>query len=84
MKVKEIWSYALFVPITMYIFQTISVINDDVKIVDQVEFIYCLPISLFYFFLLYLYKRFLNKLRAKRDYERELVQTGLEGLLNKE
>ncbi|TSE09996.1 hypothetical protein [Aquimarina algiphila] len=83
-KAKTIWSYALFSPIIMYIFQIIAVINEDIGSVDKIEFFYCLPVFIMYCFLLYRYKRFLIDLKAKQDYERELVKTGLEGLLNQE
>ena len=68
----------------MYEFQVIGVINDDVKVVDEVEFFYCLPIMLVYCFLLYRYRLYMSRIRAREDYEKELVKTGLEGLLKNE
>ncbi len=83
-KVKNVWSYALFSPVIMYIFQIIAVVNEDIGSVDKVEFFYCLPVFVTYCFLLYRYKLFLNRQSAKQDYKRELVETGLEGILNHE
>lgn len=83
-RVKHIWSFALFSPISMYLFQIIAVINEDVGSVDKIEFFYCLPFFIIYCYLLYLYKRYLIKLKAQQDYEKDLVKTGLEGLLDQE
>ena len=40
---KNWWVHALIIPITVYLFQLISVINDSEGYVDEVEFIYTVP-----------------------------------------
>lgn len=40
---KTWWVHALIIPISVYLFQFISVINDSEKYVDEVEFIYTVP-----------------------------------------
>lgn len=38
------WYHTLLVPIIMYVFQIISLFNDDQKFIDEFTFIYLLPI----------------------------------------
>ena len=40
---KQWWVHALIIPITVYLFQLISVINDSEGYIDEVEFIYTVP-----------------------------------------
>lgn len=40
---KTWWVHALIIPITVYLFQLIAVINDSELYVDEVEFIYTVP-----------------------------------------
>jgi len=38
------WYHTLIVPITMYIYQIISIFNDDLKYVDEFQLIYIIPV----------------------------------------
>ena len=40
---KQWWVHALIIPIAVYLFQLISVINDSENYMDEVEFIYTVP-----------------------------------------
>jgi len=41
---KNWWAPAILVPISVYLFQLVSVLNDSVEYFDEIEFIYTLPI----------------------------------------
>jgi hypothetical protein len=50
---KTWWVHALIIPITVYLFQFISVVNDSELYVDEVEFIYTVPFLVVIFVILY-------------------------------
>ncbi|REE79765.1 hypothetical protein BX611_2661 [Lutibacter oceani] len=50
---KHWWVHALAIPISVYLFQLISVINDSEEYVDDVEFIYTVPIAVLVMVILY-------------------------------
>jgi hypothetical protein len=50
---KHWWVHALIIPITVYLFQFISVVNDSEGYVDEVEFIYTVPFLVLIFVILY-------------------------------
>jgi len=50
---KHWWVHALIIPITVYLFQLIAVINDSEFYVDEVEFIYTVPIVVIVMVILY-------------------------------
>ncbi|MBI9042647.1 hypothetical protein [Lutibacter sp.] len=50
---KHWWVHALIIPIVVYLFQMISIFNDSLKYVDEVEFIYTIPIAAIVMGLLY-------------------------------
>ncbi|PHQ57514.1 MAG: hypothetical protein COC16_00565 [Lutibacter sp.] len=50
---KHWWVHAILIPITVYLFQLISVINDSIQYVDEVEFIYTVPIAVIIVVILY-------------------------------
>ncbi|WP_456421298.1 hypothetical protein [Lutibacter sp.] len=50
---KHWWVHALIIPISVYLFQLIAVINDSELYVDEVEFIYTVPIAAVIFVILY-------------------------------
>ena len=50
---KHWWVHALIIPITVYSFQLISVINDSEGFVDEVEFVYTVPITIIIVGILY-------------------------------
>ncbi len=51
---KSWWFHAIAVPISVYLFQLISVINDGAQYFDQVEFAYSIPVTGVVLTLLYL------------------------------
>jgi hypothetical protein len=50
---KHWWVHALAIPISVYLFQLIAVINDSELYVDEVEFIYTVPIAVIIIVILY-------------------------------
>ena len=50
---KHWWVHAITIPISVYLFQLISVINDSEEFVDEVEFIYTVPITVIIVVILY-------------------------------
>ncbi|WP_298367279.1 hypothetical protein [uncultured Lutibacter sp.] len=50
---KHWWVHALIIPITIYLFQLISVANDSEQYVDEIEFIYTVPIAILIMVILY-------------------------------
>ena len=50
---KHWWVHAIIIPISVYLFQLIAVINDSEQYVDEVEFIYTAPIALAVVVILY-------------------------------
>ncbi|GGK60127.1 MULTISPECIES: hypothetical protein [Flavobacteriaceae] len=50
---KHWWVHAIAIPISVYLFQLIAVINDSVEYVDEVEFIYTVPIAVIIITILY-------------------------------
>lgn len=83
-KIRETWTYSMFIPITMYFFQIISLIFEDGvgKPIDNNEIFYIIPFILIYCFFLYRYKQYLNKKKALDEYEKDLVKAGLKSLLS--
>jgi hypothetical protein len=50
---KHWWVHVLIIPISVYLFQFISVLNDTNDFMDEVEFIYTIPFLLVVMFILY-------------------------------
>ena len=50
---KHWWVHAIIIPISVYSFQLISVINDSQEFIDEVEFIYSVPITVIIMVILY-------------------------------
>lgn len=50
---KHWWVHSLSIPISVYLFQLISIINDSEKYYDEVEFIYAVPITVVVLVILY-------------------------------
>jgi hypothetical protein len=50
---KHWWVHILIVPISVYLFQLFSVVNDSTSFVDEFEFIYTLPFLLAIMLILY-------------------------------
>jgi len=50
---KHWWVHAVVIPISVYLFQLISIINDSEQFVDEVDFIYTVPITVLVVVILY-------------------------------
>lgn len=50
---KHWWVHSLIIPISVYVFQIIAVINDSEEFVDDIEFIYTVPIAILIMVVLY-------------------------------
>ncbi|MGV8945346.1 MAG: hypothetical protein ACOH1N_02860 [Lutibacter sp.] len=50
---KQWWVHALIIPIAVYLFQLIAVINDSELYMDEVEFIYTVPFLAIILIILY-------------------------------
>ncbi len=50
---KHWWVHALIIPMSVYLFQLIAVINDSEQYVDEVDFIYTVPIAAVILVILY-------------------------------
>lgn len=50
---KHWWAHAILIPISVYLFQLISVINDSNDYLDEVTFIYTVPITTIVIVILY-------------------------------
>jgi len=50
---KHWWVHAIIIPISVYLFQLISIINDSEAFVDEVDFIYTVPITAIVVVILY-------------------------------
>ncbi|NOR29247.1 MAG: hypothetical protein GQ540_12035 [Lutibacter sp.] len=50
---KHWWVHAIIIPISVYLFQLISVINDSEEFADEVDFIYSVPITVLIVVILY-------------------------------
>jgi hypothetical protein len=62
---KHWWYYSIAIPISVYIFQLISVVNDDVQFNDEYEFVYSLPFTIIILgFLYYIRTRISTYLKA--------------------
>jgi len=43
---KHWWYHVILIPLSMYSFQLFSVLNEDAKFVDEIEYIYIIPIMM--------------------------------------
>ncbi|MDC9721755.1 MAG: hypothetical protein PSN34_03145 [Urechidicola sp.] len=50
---KHWWYHAIAIPIAVYVFQLIGVVNGDVGLIDEFEFVYSLPFTLLILTILY-------------------------------
>ncbi|WP_457610153.1 hypothetical protein [Lutibacter sp.] len=69
---KHWWVHALIIPISVYLFQLISVINDSEKYVDEVDFIYTVPIAAIILVILYFIRSKLAIYIGAVDLKREM------------
>ncbi len=69
---KNWWVHAIIIPITVYLFQLISVMNDSVAYVDEVEFIYTVPIAVIIMVILYFIRSKMSIYLEALDLKREM------------
>ena len=67
------WKYAILVPFTMFLFQLVGVVNNELKYVDEFDFWYSLPIILpILFFVIYISLRISKNQANSEDLMREV------------
>ena len=71
---KHWWVHALIIPISVYLFQLINVVNDSEQFVDEVEFIYTVPITVGIFVILYFLRSKLSVYIQAVDLKKEMDQ----------
>jgi hypothetical protein len=69
---KDWWGNALIVPIAVYLFQLLSIVNDSVEYVDEIEFIYTLPILVIVVVLLFFIRSKLSIYIEALDLKKEM------------
>ena len=69
---KHWWVHALVIPITVYLFQIISVVNDSELYYDEVEFIYTVPIAVIIMVILYFLRNKMSVYIQALDLKREM------------
>lgn len=69
---KHWWYYSIAIPISIYIFQLISVINDDVEFNDEYEFIYSLPISILLILILFFVRSKISIYIKAKDIKKQM------------
>lgn len=69
---KQWWVHALIIPITVYLFQLISVINDSELYMDEVEFIYTVPFLVLIIVILYFVRSKLSIYIQAVDLKKEM------------
>lgn len=72
---KHWWVHAIIIPISIYLFQLISVINDSGDYVDKVEFIYTVPITVIVVLILYFLRSKLSIFIQAVDLKKEMDET---------
>ena len=51
---KHWWYHVILIPISMYIFQLVSSLNDDVRYIDEFEIYYIIPVMMIVIPIVYL------------------------------
>lgn len=69
---KNWWVHAIIIPITVYLFQLISVVNDSIDYIDEVEFIYTLPIAVIIMVILYFIRSKMSIYLEALDLKKEM------------
>ncbi|MFD0762958.1 hypothetical protein ACFQZW_12770 [Lutibacter aestuarii] len=71
---KHWWVHAILIPISVYLFQLIAVINDSIQYVDTVEFIYTIPIAAIIIAILYFIRSKMSLYIKAMDLKKEMDQ----------
>jgi hypothetical protein len=72
---KHWWVHVLIIPISVYLFQFISVVNDSINYIDQFEFIYTLPFLIVVMLILYAIRYKLSIYVKAVDLKKEMDKT---------
>jgi hypothetical protein len=81
---KHWWYYSIAIPISVYIFQLMGVLNDDIQFNDEFEFIYSLPISLIILTILYFIRSKINVYLKAMDIKKEMDEVMDRSFVKKE
>lgn len=80
---KHWWRYALLVPFSVYLFQFVSVLNQQQERMDEFDYIQSLPITLPILIIHILAAKNINYFKGKLDLKDE-IDAELENLINNE
>jgi hypothetical protein len=69
---KHWWVHAIIIPISVYLFQLIAVINDSEEFMDEVEFIYAVPITVVVIVILYFIRSKMSIYIQAMDLKKEM------------
>ena len=69
---KHWWAHAILIPIAVYFFQLIFVINDSIEYVDEVDFIYAVPFTVAIVIILYAIRSKLAVFISAVDLKKEM------------
>ena len=69
---KTWWTHALIIPIAVYLFQLIAVVNDSENFIDEVEFIYTVPLLVVILVILYFIRSKISIYIQAVDLKREM------------
>lgn len=72
---KHWWVHVIIIPISVYLFQLLAVINDSTKSVDELEFIYTVPITAIIMLILYFLRNKLSVFIQAVDLKKEMDET---------
>jgi len=71
---KNWWYHVIIIPISVYMFQLISIINDSMTVVDEMEFIYTVPVTTIIMTILYFIRSqlvvYLDAMDLKKEMEK--------------
>ncbi|MDP3312134.1 hypothetical protein [Lutibacter sp.] len=71
---KSCWASSILVPISVYLFQLISIVNDSTLYFDEIEFIYTLPLIIQVLIILYLIRIKLSIYLEAVDLKKEMEE----------
>ena len=77
---KHWWYHSIAIPIAVYVFQLVSVINDDVEFNDEYEFIYSLPFTIILLGILYYIRNRISTYLKAIDLKTQVDQKIEEGI----
>ncbi|PCI32555.1 MAG: hypothetical protein COB60_09400 [Flavobacteriaceae bacterium] len=71
---KNWWYHSIIIPISVYMFQFISILNDTLDAIDEMEFIYTVPITAIVVTILYFIRGQLVIYLEAMDLKKEMEQ----------